>query len=56
MVAVSRLKNSSDSYISIWLGLTAITRWRVSKNVVQYSYMNFISGNRMLPPVLRNFR
>jgi hypothetical protein len=23
---------------------------------VQYSYMNFISGNRILPPVRRNFR
>ena len=35
-------------------GLTAITRWRVSKYVLQYWYMNFISGNRMVPPVFLN--
>ena len=28
--------------------------WRVSKYSRQYSYMNFISGNRMRPPVARN--
>jgi hypothetical protein len=55
-VARSRWNSNSASYSSILIRIHGDHQMPRIEVRVQYSYMNFISGNRIVPPVLRKLR